>query len=348
MKMKVLHLIGSPSSEFHFHCSALYARSLLECDYGSYNKNIIAAIHPDGLWSFPKDFKEDLLDRKKLKKYKTAEAIKIIEALVPDVMVQHIQCDKKLMYSALFEVLGIPFVGCDAQVTANTVDKGVTRAILTQAGVKMPDGLVVTKEENDWEYNGAFPAVVKPTKMENSVGVELVQTKEEMDAAIERAWAFGEALIIDAFVPGREVRCGAVELVDGEVQALGCIEYKVTRDSIRTYADKLSGNDDKLQQNPETKSWFIDEDKEPSLVRKLQQIAVRIHQAMGCRDFSQYDCRVTEDGEVFVLEVNSFCSFGPLSLVPKIAAKEGISSEKLYKALLDKAAARRLRLDIEM
>ena len=71
----------------------------------------------------------------------------------------------------------------------------------------MPDGLVVTKEENDWDYNGAFPAVVKPTKMENSVGVELVRNKEEMEAAIERAWAFGEALIIDAFVPGREVGC---------------------------------------------------------------------------------------------------------------------------------------------
>ena len=39
-------------------------------------------------------------------------------------------------------------------------------------------------------------------------------------------------------------------------------------------------------------SRFIDEDKEPALVRKLQQIAVRIHQAMGCRDFSQYDCRL--------------------------------------------------------
>ena len=87
------------------------------------------------------------------------------------------------------------------------LNAGITRAILTQAGVKMPDGLVVTKEENNWEYNGPFPAVVKPTKMENSVGVELVQTREKMEAAIERAWAFGDALIIDAFVPGREVGC---------------------------------------------------------------------------------------------------------------------------------------------
>ena len=102
-------------------------RSLLECDYGGYNKNIIAAIHPDRLWSFPTDFKEDLLVCKEPKKYKTAEAIKIIEALDPDVMVQHIQCDKKPMYSALFEVLCIPFVGCDAQVTANIVDKGTCR-----------------------------------------------------------------------------------------------------------------------------------------------------------------------------------------------------------------------------
>ena len=74
---------------------------------------------------------------------------------------------------------------------------GVTRAILTQAGVKMPDGLVVTKEENNWEYNGPFPAVVKPTLMENSVGVELVRNTREMRAAIEGAWKYGDMAIID-------------------------------------------------------------------------------------------------------------------------------------------------------
>ena len=155
----------------------------------------------------------------------------------------------------------------------------------------VPDGLVVTKGEKSLEYKGPFPAVVKPTRMENSVGVELVRNKAEMEAAVERAWCFGDTVVIDTFKAGREVRCGAVELVKGKLEALGCIEYKVDKDEIRTYEDKLEGGEDKLKQAASTMSWFIDKTKEPELVNKLQQIALRIHRVMGCRDFSQYDCR---------------------------------------------------------
>ena len=58
------------------------------------------------------------------KKYKTSEAIQMIEVLAPDVMVQHMQCEKRHIYSALFEILAIPFIGSDSQVSANIVDKG--------------------------------------------------------------------------------------------------------------------------------------------------------------------------------------------------------------------------------
>jgi len=61
---------------------------------------------------------------------------------------------------------------------------------------------------------------------------------------------------------------------------------------------------------------------------------------MKSRDFCQIDCRVSESGEVYVLEVNSFCSFGPLSLVPKIAKDVGISHSDLYSTLLHNAAKR--------
>lgn len=339
--MRVLHLIGSSTSDFHFHCSLMYARSLFECAYIGqvFNKNIIAAIHTDGLWSFPIDLDEGLRD---CQKYTTAEAIKMIEVLSPDVMVQHIVDETRHRYSALFEILSIPFIGSDSQVSANIVDKGVTRAILTEAEVLLPDGLVLTRGETSLRYKGPFPAVVKPTRMENSVGVELVQDKAEMEAAMERAYGYGDTVVVDTFKPGREVRCGAVELVRGKLQALGCIEYQVGKDKIRTFEDKLEGSDDEPRQAGT--SWFVDATEEPELVRKLQQIALRIHRVMGCRDFSQYDCRVTEEGEVYVLEVNSFCSFGPLSLVPRLATKEGISPGKLYNSLLERAARRGPRL----
>ena len=230
----------------------------------------------------------------------------------------------------------------------------------------MPEGLVVTREDGSPEYNGPFPAVVKPTRMENSVGVELVHDKDEMEEALEGAWQYGDAAVVDTFKAGREVRCGAVELVDGKVMALGCIEYKVAKneivskikfplknsisvlsydkvakDEIRRYEEKLEGSNDQLRLAAGSSATrFIEESEEPKLVRKLQQIAVRIHQVLGCRDFSQYDCRVTEEGKVYVLEVNSFCSFGPLSLLTRLASREGISPGKLYNSLLERAASR--------
>ena len=101
----------------------LSSRSLFESAYVAhvYNKNIITAIHPDGLWSFPTDLDEGLQD---CQKYKTSEAVNMIELLSPEVMVQHMQCNKRHTYSALFEILAIPFIGSDSQVSTNIVDKG--------------------------------------------------------------------------------------------------------------------------------------------------------------------------------------------------------------------------------
>ena len=111
------------------NCLILSSRSLFESAYVAhvYNKNIIAAIHPDGLWSFPTDLNDILED---CKKYKTSEAVKMIEELSPDVMVQHLQCEKRHTYSALFEILAIPFIGSDSQVSANIVDKGRKQLLL--------------------------------------------------------------------------------------------------------------------------------------------------------------------------------------------------------------------------
>ena len=135
--------------------------------------------------------------------------------------------------------------------------------------------------------------------------------------------------------------------------------FQVDHNKLRTYGDKLTGDNGQLAQAPSTSSWFISAEEEPLLVTRLQTLAVSVHRAMRCRDFGQIDCRyleiffimmsshfqsrVTESGEVYILEVNGFCSFGPLSLVPKIAKNVGISHEDLYSVLLRNAAKRKIK-----
>ena len=135
------------------------SRSLFETDYVACvdNGNVIAAIHTDGLWSFPTDLNEGFHD---CKKYKTADALKIIEMLSPDVMVQHMHCDKRHTYSALFEVLSIPFVGSDSQVSANIVDKG-KRNLNTNKNVLMFMILInhmCRRDESDFDTGGSSDA----------------------------------------------------------------------------------------------------------------------------------------------------------------------------------------------
>ena len=78
-------------------------RSLLESDFVGhiFKRNVIAAIHPDGLWSFPSHLNKE----EEEERYSTTEALKFIETLAPVVMVQHMQCEKRPLYNALLEVL---------------------------------------------------------------------------------------------------------------------------------------------------------------------------------------------------------------------------------------------------
>ena len=98
-------------------------RSLLTSDYEAVrnNTNLYVAVHSDGRWSFPKTLYKDM---GYIKKYSLQQALEKIKEMDPDVMVQHIQCERKYQYNALFEILNIPYIGADSHVTANIVDKG--------------------------------------------------------------------------------------------------------------------------------------------------------------------------------------------------------------------------------
>ena len=90
------------------------------------NTNIVAVVHLDGSWSFPQDC-DDMSAGKRLGR---AEALVMLLALRVDLMVQHIVCEAKHQYNALFELLNIPFIGADSHACANIADKGVVGIIV--------------------------------------------------------------------------------------------------------------------------------------------------------------------------------------------------------------------------
>ena len=123
------------------------------------------------------------------------------------------------------------------------MNKAVTRALMIECGIPCPPGKVARKEDIINVDEIEYPCVVKPTTTENSIGITLVHAKEQMGSALEKAFSHSEEIIIDKFIPGREMRCSVVEKIDpfgnAELIPFTPQEYHVKKFDLRKFDDKL-------------------------------------------------------------------------------------------------------------
>merc|ERR1712196_150809 len=131
-------------------------------------------------------------------------------------------------FRAFFQdVLGLPVIGyVGPDSFANTVaqNKVFTRGVLMAMGVPMPKGIAVqrpdpnsNKVDEDWvestDYKSlGFPLIMKPPLEDNSRGITLVKTREQLKAAFEECFFYGQQALLEEFIPGREFRCGCIDL----------------------------------------------------------------------------------------------------------------------------------------
>ena len=182
MTLRVLHLAGSAVDDFFCDLSRLYATDCLEvtADPDRYEFHV-AYVTPDGKWRFPADLGDAAIDA--AVPMPLAEAVARIVELDVDVMVPQMFCVPGMTaYRALFDVLGIPYVGNPADVMALTAHKDRARAVVAAHGVAVPAGQVVSRGRRP---DVGLPCVVKPVDADNSVGVSLVRRPEQLDRALE-------------------------------------------------------------------------------------------------------------------------------------------------------------------
>ena len=350
--LRVLHLVGSPTSEFLAELSRLYARDALTAvaDPERY-EFVVAHVADDGCWRFPAPRDAHSLDSSALDEavlagtpaLDVAEAVAWIRALAPDVVVPQMFCRPGMTsYRALFDVLGIPVVGNAGDVMAIGADKPRARAIVGHGGVDVPDGEVV-RPGDPWP-TVALPVVVKPADSDNSLGVTLVRRPEECGPALATAFEHASATLVETYVPaGREVRCGVVDL-GGALVCLPLEEYPLDAETapIRTPADKLARDDDGglgLVAKGDGKAWMVD--VADPVTPAVWEAARRCYVALGCRDYGLFDFRVDPDGRPWFLEAGLYCSFARTSVVVMMAAQGGIGLDELFGELVTRAARRR-------
>ncbi len=327
--LRVLHLVGSTTDDLHLELSRLYAASCLDAvrDPARYEP-LIALVSPDGTWRFPSALTDAAVDA--AAPLTLPAALDHLVGERPDVAVPQMFCDAGLTHHrALLALLGIPSVGNGPTVMATSLDKAATRAIVAAAGVDVPAGEVVRPGASP---TLSLPVVVKPVATDNSVGVSLVRAAGELDAALARAWAHGDALVESYVELGREVRCGTI-VRDGRLVALPVEEYAVdpVHKPVRDARDKLArdaGGRLRLVAKDATHAWIVDPDD--PVTAAAGEVAVACHRALGCGHHGLFDLRIDPAGRPWFLEAGPYCSFGANSVVPTMAAAAGIPVTELF------------------
>jgi D-alanine-D-alanine ligase len=327
--LRILHLVGSAQNDFYCDLSRLYAQ---DCLMATAERSLydfqVAYITPDGYWRFPGSLKrEDIAETKPMTLF---DAIEFITAQNIDLVLPQMFCIPGMThYRALFDLLKIPYIGNTPDIMAIAAHKARAKAIVEAAGVKVPRGELLRQGETP---TITPPAIVKPASSDNSLGVTLVKDVTDYDAALKQAFEYASEVIVEKFIElGREVRCGII-VKDGELVGLPLEEYLVDphEKPIRNYADKLKQTDDgnlDCAAKDNIKAWMVDPND--PITQKVQLVAKKCHQALGCRHYSLFDFRIDPKGEPWFLEAGLYCSFAPKSVISCMAKAAGISVNEL-------------------
>ncbi len=330
MTLRVLHLAGSAVSDFLADLSRLYAEDCLDnvTDPERYEFHV-AYVTPDLQWRFPTGLHDE--DLAAAEPASLANAVAQMAALEIDVVVPQMFCLPGMTsYRALFDVLGIPFVGNTPDVMALGADKAKAKAVVAAAGAPVPAGEVLRRGE---QPTIAPPAVVKPVDGDNSLGVTLVRDRHGYADALDAALEHSDAVLVESYVElGREVRCGIV-VRDGNLICLPLEEYHVdpTTKPIRTHDDKIRRDADgelRLVAKDATRAWIVDPDD--PITQRVWDIARECHTALGCRHYSLFDFRIDPSGQPWFLEAGLYCSFAPNSVIAMMAEAAGMPLTQLF------------------
>jgi D-alanine-D-alanine ligase len=226
-QMTVLHMAGSSESEFYFECSLLYSKAA--CRFPDV-KALYGILRPsDQTWFFFEDDishleKGDILSEKH--GLSLSDFLKVVSKHSVNLVVPHMFDQPGMTtFRAFFQdVLGLPVVGPDSFANTVAQNKVYTRGVLMAMGVPMPKGYAVSRPDpnshkvsEDWvestDYKSlGFPLIMKPPLEDNSRGITLVKTREQLKGAFEECFWYGQQALLEEFIPGREFRCGAVDL----------------------------------------------------------------------------------------------------------------------------------------
>jgi D-alanine-D-alanine ligase len=219
----------------------------------------------------------------------------------------------------IFEDRGLVYTGSGPEASRLAFDKMASKLLFAEAGVDVPAGVEFTRDMGPAELEKQLQGlgerfVVKPIRQGSSVGVSIVDGCREAVAAAQHVLVeFGDCMV-ESFIPGREVTVGVLGR-----QTLPIIEVR-SKTGFYDYQAKYV--DDRTQ-------YLFDTIDDQVVQARIQSAALACFDALSCRDFARVDFILSGDGTPYALEVNTIPGFTSHSLLPKAAARVGLSMGEL-------------------
>ena len=232
----------------------------------------------------------------------------------------------------LLEMLDVAYVGAGVAASAVGMDKALQQMILRQAGLPVPQSLVVTagrwREEGpalarEVEGQLGYPCFVKPANSGSSIGTTKVRSREDLADAMAEAFRFDRKALIEQAIEGRQVECSVLGNDHPQASPLGEIVF--TRE-FYDYAAKY--------EDPTTR-LIIPAELPADLVRSLQAMAIAAFQAVDCAGMGRVDFFLGPDGQPYLNEINTIPGFTPVSMYPKLWEAADLSYRDLITRLIE-------------
>lgn len=223
---------------------------------------------------------------------------------------------------AAFDLFGIRYTGSGYLGSALAMDKDLSKLFFNKAGLPVPKGIkmLCCDRTDDFTKLGLnLPCVVKPCCGGSSIGVSIVQTAKEFSKALDEAFRWEDAVIIEDYIKGREF---SVAVVEGK--ALPVIEM-APLEGFYDYKNKY-----KAGSTIETCPAQIPD----KIAEKMQEIAIAAADALGLLVYSRMDFLLSEENEIYCLEANTLPGMTPTSLIPQEAQAVGMDFRTLCEKLI--------------
>lgn len=227
----------------------------------------------------------------------------------------------------LLEIAGIPYTGSGVLASALGMDKIMFRKIMAQEKIPMSKCLIFNEgnsEEKIWQFFTQPPLFVKPYNQGSSVGVSLIHDKSEMKKALELAFKYSRPVLVEEYLEGLEVQCGV--LGNEKPYALPVIEIVPKNEFFDYEAKYQQGKSEEI----------VPARISVEATKQVQELALKVFQAVGARGFSRIDMILTKAGPK-VLEINTIPGLTSASLLPKEAAAAGIAYPQLLEKIINYA-----------